>query len=67
MMATSTAIIHVYHENGTEDTRYSVKWECTGHDTPWAVARFKGHWVGESPSEDHAWYLARQHAEMGSG
>jgi hypothetical protein len=65
IMATSTEIRHVYHEDGTEDTRYSVKWEYTGRENPWAVARFEGHWIGESGTEEFAWFLARHHAEMG--
>lgn len=64
-MATSTTgIQHVHHKDGTEDTRYSVKREYTGHESPWLVTRFEGHWIGESSSEDTAWFLARHHAEM---
>lgn len=68
-MTTSVeAIQHVFKENGVEDDRYVVQWENTGHpDGRWAVARFKGHWVGESHSEATAWSMARSHAERGEG
>lgn len=63
-MATSLEPIqHVLSEDGTEDPRYSVKLECTGHDCPWYAARFEGHWVGESTTEERAWDLARTHAK----
>jgi hypothetical protein len=53
---------HVTNPNGTEDSRYTVTWEHTGHDCRWAVVRFERHWVGESTTEDSAWELAREHA-----
>ncbi len=62
-MATSTDIQHVLTENGTEDNRYSVHLENTGHECRWYAARFEGHWVGESTTEENAWDLARRHAK----
>lgn len=41
---------------------YSVQWELTGHEDRWAVARFKGHWIGESTTEEGAWEKAREYA-----
>lgn len=62
-MATSVAPQHVTLTDGTEDTRYTVRCELTGHECRWYVARFEGHWVGESTTEERAWDLARQHAK----
>jgi hypothetical protein len=62
-MATSTDIRHVYHEDGTEDTRYSVALEFTGHSDRWYAARFQGHWVGEATTEERAWDIARRFAK----
>lgn len=61
-MATSTEIQHVYHEDGTEDERYSVALEYTGHQCPYYVARFNKHWIGEATTEERAWFLARRNA-----
>jgi hypothetical protein len=62
-MTTSTEQ-HVFTEDGTEDIRYSVKEENTGHpDGPWYAARFEGHWVGEKTTEEDAWAMARRHAK----
>lgn len=64
-MTTSTENQHVYKTDGTEDDRYSVRRENTGHPdgSLWAVARFNGHWVGESREVTNAWSLAREHAK----
>jgi hypothetical protein len=62
-MATSTDTQHVLTENGTEDERYSVRLENTGHECRWYAARFEGHWVGESTTEERAWDIARRHAK----
>lgn len=61
-MTTSNTSQHVLTEDGREDSRYSVNLENTGHECCWYAARFKGHWVGESTTEQRAWDLARNHA-----
>lgn len=62
-MTTST-MQHVYLSDGvTEDERYTVSLENTGHECRWYAARYKGHWVGESTTEERAWELARDHAK----